>query len=103
MDRVLADNPTAVADYRAGKAQAVGFLVGQYVKGREHPSFLDGVGGAVGGCVAVVLSRVMGPAAAAGYMMSIIVTAIGAVVALLAMRHFMKSKPVPVQRAMKRY
>ena len=32
VDRVLADNPAAVADYRAGKAQAVGFLVGQVMK-----------------------------------------------------------------------
>jgi aspartyl-tRNA(Asn)/glutamyl-tRNA(Gln) amidotransferase subunit B len=30
--KVLADNPAAVADYRAGKAQAVGFLVGQVMK-----------------------------------------------------------------------
>jgi aspartyl-tRNA(Asn)/glutamyl-tRNA(Gln) amidotransferase subunit B len=29
---VLAANPAAVADYRAGKAQAVGFLVGQVMK-----------------------------------------------------------------------
>jgi aspartyl-tRNA(Asn)/glutamyl-tRNA(Gln) amidotransferase subunit B len=30
--QVLADNPAAVADYRAGKVQAVGFLVGQVMK-----------------------------------------------------------------------
>ncbi len=29
---VVAANPTAVADYRAGKAQAIGFLVGQVMK-----------------------------------------------------------------------
>ena len=29
---VLVANPAAVADYRAGKAQAVGFLVGQVMK-----------------------------------------------------------------------
>ena len=29
---VLATNPGAVADYRAGKSQAVGFLVGQVMK-----------------------------------------------------------------------
>jgi aspartyl-tRNA(Asn)/glutamyl-tRNA(Gln) amidotransferase subunit B len=29
---VLAANPAAVADYRAGKAQAAGFLVGQVMK-----------------------------------------------------------------------
>jgi aspartyl-tRNA(Asn)/glutamyl-tRNA(Gln) amidotransferase subunit B len=32
VDDALAANPTAVADYRAGKAQAVGFLVGQVMK-----------------------------------------------------------------------
>jgi aspartyl-tRNA(Asn)/glutamyl-tRNA(Gln) amidotransferase subunit B len=32
VDRVLAENPAAVADYRAGKAQAVGFMVGQVMK-----------------------------------------------------------------------
>ena len=32
LDDVLAANPAAVADYRAGKAQAGGFLVGQVMK-----------------------------------------------------------------------
>jgi aspartyl-tRNA(Asn)/glutamyl-tRNA(Gln) amidotransferase subunit B len=32
VDAVLAANPAAVADYRAGKPQAVGFLVGQVMK-----------------------------------------------------------------------
>ena len=32
VDDALAANPVAVADYRAGKAQAVGFLVGQVMK-----------------------------------------------------------------------
>jgi aspartyl-tRNA(Asn)/glutamyl-tRNA(Gln) amidotransferase subunit B len=32
VDAVLAANPAAVADYRAGKDQAVGFLVGQVMK-----------------------------------------------------------------------
>jgi aspartyl-tRNA(Asn)/glutamyl-tRNA(Gln) amidotransferase subunit B len=32
VDEVIAANPTAVADYRAGKIQAVGFLVGQVMK-----------------------------------------------------------------------
>jgi aspartyl-tRNA(Asn)/glutamyl-tRNA(Gln) amidotransferase subunit B len=30
--QVLTENPAAVADYRAGKLQAVGFLVGQVMK-----------------------------------------------------------------------
>jgi aspartyl-tRNA(Asn)/glutamyl-tRNA(Gln) amidotransferase subunit B len=32
VDEVIGANPTAVADYRAGKVQAVGFLVGQVMK-----------------------------------------------------------------------
>ena len=32
IDDILASNPQAVADYRAGKAQAIGFLVGQVMK-----------------------------------------------------------------------
>ena len=32
VDAALAANPAAVADYRAGKAQAIGFLVGQVMK-----------------------------------------------------------------------
>jgi aspartyl-tRNA(Asn)/glutamyl-tRNA(Gln) amidotransferase subunit B len=32
VDEVLAANPTAVADYKAGKTQAIGFLVGQVMK-----------------------------------------------------------------------
>ena len=32
VDEVIAANPAAVADYRAGKAQAIGFLVGQVMK-----------------------------------------------------------------------
>jgi aspartyl-tRNA(Asn)/glutamyl-tRNA(Gln) amidotransferase subunit B len=32
IDDVLGSNPQAVADYRAGKAQAIGFLVGQVMK-----------------------------------------------------------------------
>ena len=32
VDEVLAANPAAVADYRAGKEQAIGFLVGQVMK-----------------------------------------------------------------------
>ncbi len=35
VDRVLAENPGAVADYHTGKAQAVGFLVGQVMKATQ--------------------------------------------------------------------
>jgi len=38
--QVIADNPKAVSDYRAGKGQSVGFLTGQVMKktrGRANP------------------------------------------------------------------
>ena len=44
VDEVLAANPAAVADYRAGKAQAVGFLVGQVMKatrGQGNPAMVQ--------------------------------------------------------------
>jgi aspartyl-tRNA(Asn)/glutamyl-tRNA(Gln) amidotransferase subunit B len=44
VDEVLAANPAAVADYRAGKAQAVGFLVGQVMKatrGQANPAVVQ--------------------------------------------------------------
>ena len=46
VDAVLAANPAAVADYRAGKAQAIGFLVGQVMKAtRGQANAAAGQGG----------------------------------------------------------
>ena len=73
----------------------VGFVAGQYLKGSEHGSGIDAVGGGIGGAVAVLLSRLVGPAAAAGWFMSTIVTAVGAVGTLFLIRQFMISKPAP--------
>ncbi len=47
VDAVLAANPAAVADYRAGKAQAVGFLVGQVMKATRGQANAALVGAAV--------------------------------------------------------
>jgi uncharacterized membrane protein YeaQ/YmgE (transglycosylase-associated protein family) len=81
----------------------VGFVAGQYLKGSEHGSGIDILVGAVGGAVFVLLSRVVGPAGAAGYFMSTIVTVIGAVVTLFIMRQVMIHKqPTPVTRARRR-
>ncbi len=44
VDQVLAANPQAVADYKAGKAPAVGFLVGQVMKatrGKANPGVVN--------------------------------------------------------------
>jgi aspartyl-tRNA(Asn)/glutamyl-tRNA(Gln) amidotransferase subunit B len=46
VDDVFAANPAAVADFRAGKAQAVGFLVGQVMKatrGQANPGLVQNV------------------------------------------------------------
>lgn len=44
VDRVIAANPQSVADYRAGKEKAVGFLVGQVMretKGKANPGLVN--------------------------------------------------------------
>ena len=58
VDEVLAANPAAVADYRAGKAQAVGFLVGQAMKASR--------GQANAGLVGAALRERLGSPGAAG-------------------------------------
>jgi len=47
VDEVLAANPAAVADYRAGKVQAVSFLVGQVMKATRGQANAELVQGAV--------------------------------------------------------
>lgn len=80
-----------------------GFVAGQYIKGSEHGSGIDMLAGAVGGAVAVALSRFAGPEAAAGYVMSVVVTLVGGVAALYAVRLYLKSKEVPVKVKGRRY
>ncbi len=44
VDQVLANNPQSVADYRAGKDKAIGFLVGQIMKetkGKANPGLVN--------------------------------------------------------------
>ena len=46
VDEVLAANPNAVADYKAGKTQVIGFLVGQVMKatkGQAEASIVQGI------------------------------------------------------------
>ena len=47
VDEVLASNSAAVADYRAGKAQAIGFLVGQVMKATRGQADAAGAGAAL--------------------------------------------------------
>ena len=58
VDDVLAANPAAVADYRAGRGQAVGFLVGQVMKASR--------GQASAALVQAALRERLGPAGDAG-------------------------------------
>lgn len=73
----------------------IGFVGGKYLKGSEQGSAIDAVAGAVGGVITVALSRVIGPASAAGYVLSIIVTITGSIAGLYAMRQVLKAKAVP--------
>lgn len=44
VDAVIADNPQSIADYKAGKEKALGFLVGQIMKqtkGRANPAMVN--------------------------------------------------------------
>ena len=44
VEKVIADNPQSVADYRAGKEKAIGFLVGQTMKatqGKANPQMIN--------------------------------------------------------------
>lgn len=79
-----------------------GGLAGQYFKGSELGVFPDVVAGAIGACVFVLLVRMVGPAAASGFMMSAIVAILGGVAALYSFRSYMKTKAVPVPRPRRR-
>jgi uncharacterized membrane protein YeaQ/YmgE (transglycosylase-associated protein family) len=80
----------------------VGWVVGQSIKGSEHGVGIDIAAGAIGGCVAVLLSRMIGPAAAAGLFMSAIVSIIGAFVALYGTRMFLKSREASAPKSRRR-
>ena len=44
VDEVLANNPQSVADFKAGKDRAIGFLVGQVMKashGKANPGMVN--------------------------------------------------------------
>ena len=47
VDEILAANPAAVADVRAGKPQAIGFLVGQVMKATRGQANAEVVGAAI--------------------------------------------------------
>jgi uncharacterized membrane protein YeaQ/YmgE (transglycosylase-associated protein family) len=80
----------------------VGFIAGQYIKGNEHGPLVDLVGGAAGAFIAVLLSRFV-MVAAAGTVMSVIVTIIGSVLTLFIARQVFKVKDVPAARTSRRF
>jgi len=75
-----------------------GWIAGRMLKGNDLPIYFDPAVGAVGAAVIVLISRMAGPAAAAGFFMSFIVSIIGGAAAVYAARMIMKPKPVPVTR-----
>jgi uncharacterized membrane protein YeaQ/YmgE (transglycosylase-associated protein family) len=79
-----------------------GWIAGQYLKGSEHGVGIDLAAGAAGAIVVVFLTRIAGPASASGALMSVIVSLIGAIGALYAMRRVMKANAVPAPRARRR-
>jgi uncharacterized membrane protein YeaQ/YmgE (transglycosylase-associated protein family) len=83
-------------------AAVAGYVAGLQMKGQDLPVYFDIGAGAAGGSLLVLLSRMMGPAASAGFLMSFIVAVIGGVLGLYAMRKFMKSREIPVPVARKR-
>jgi uncharacterized membrane protein YeaQ/YmgE (transglycosylase-associated protein family) len=80
----------------------IGFIAGQYIKGNEHGPAVDLIGGGVGACVAVLLSRIV-MTAASGMVMSVIVTIIGSVLTLFIARQVLKTKDVPAPRTSRRF
>jgi uncharacterized membrane protein YeaQ/YmgE (transglycosylase-associated protein family) len=79
-----------------------GWVAGQQIKGSELGMLPDLIAGAVGACLFVLLSRLVGPAAASGFVMSSIVAILGGVASLYIMRSYMKTKAVPVARPRRR-
>lgn len=75
-----------------------GWLFGMFIQKSEMPVAIDLAAGALGAIILVVLSRMVGPAGASGFVMSTIVTIIGAVASVFIARRVMKEKTVPVTR-----
>jgi uncharacterized membrane protein YeaQ/YmgE (transglycosylase-associated protein family) len=81
-----------------GIGAIVGFVLGQSLRGTRHGSGIDALAGALGSCVAVLLSGRVSPTFAANWWMSAIVAVIGAVATLFVMRQFTTRKPAPAMR-----
>lgn len=79
-----------------------GWVAGQFFKTDDTAVLLDAVAGAIGASGAVLLSRLVGPAAASGFAMSAIVAIAGAFGVLYAMRRYMRPQPLPVTRHRRR-
>jgi uncharacterized membrane protein YeaQ/YmgE (transglycosylase-associated protein family) len=75
-----------------------GFLMGQFVTGSRQAIVIDVIAGAIAAWVTVVLCRAVLPVAAGQPLMSAIVAAIGAIIILLVMNRFLRSKLLSSRR-----
>ena len=82
-------------------AALVAYMTRQFAGGLDDNQMIADLGAGVGGAlVVVVIARLMG--VSTGYLLTIIVTAIGASASVFAIRYFMKPKPVPVRARTRR-
>jgi uncharacterized membrane protein YeaQ/YmgE (transglycosylase-associated protein family) len=79
-----------------------GWVAGQFVKGSEMGVGIDLAAGALGAIIAVFISRMVSPEASAGFMMSFLISIMGGVVLLYAMRKVMKAREAPAPKARRR-
>lgn len=80
-----------------------GWVAGQSIKGSEMGVLPDIIAGAVGACLLVLFTRVIGFSSPASFMMSAVIAVVGGIATLYAMRFAMKEKkPVPVTRSRRR-
>lgn len=88
-----------MSDLYIGLIGAVtGFVMGQFVTGSRQAIVIDVIAGAIAAWVAVVLCRVVLPVAAGQPLMTSIVAFIGAVIILLVMNRFLRSKLLSSRR-----
>lgn len=79
-----------------------GWLAGYFVTGSRQGLVIDVISGAVGAWLAVVLSRVVAPEIAAGFVVSVIVAVTGAILTLFAMNRFMGASLMNAPRSHRR-
>ena len=79
-----------------------GLAVGRFVTGSNQAIGVDLIAGAIAAWCAVVLSRLVVPDTAEGFLMSAIVAVTGAIVMLFVMNRFMRAKLLAPPRMSRR-